>query len=135
MIEFDSIKGGSILAIAGPLKHLHFICSDPFFNKDTGAVSVVAVNISSVKEGRPYDNTCMLDKGDHPFIRHLSYVYYKEAVIFRVEKIKYGIEAGDIKVLEKATEPVINRVISGFFKSKFTSRKIIKALELGGVRK
>ena len=49
MIEFDPIKGGSILAIAGPLKHLHFICSDPFFNKDTGAVSVVAVNISSVK--------------------------------------------------------------------------------------
>ena len=40
MIEFDPIKGGSILAIAGPLKHLHFICSDPFFNKDTGAVSV-----------------------------------------------------------------------------------------------
>lgn len=132
MTDYIPVRGGSILAVAGAINHLHFICSDHFFDRHSGAISVVAVNISSVKTGYPYDKTCILDKGDHPFIKHKSYVYYKQAAIFRVEKIKYGIEAGDITVLENVSEEVLQKVIAGFEASPFTPAKILKALKQQG---
>ncbi len=129
MNDFNPKKGGSLLAIAATVDHLHFICSNPFFNLHTGEMSVVAVNISSVREGKPYDKTCVLREGDHPFIRHDSFVYYRGAVIFRVEKLKYGIQAGEITVLDDVSETVLQKVLEGFRLSPFTPNKILKALE------
>ena len=126
-------KGGSLLAIAGTVDHLHFICSNPFFNRHTGEISVVAVNISSIREGKPYDKTCVLSEGDHPFIRHDSFVYYKGAVIFRVEKLRFSIQAGEISVLDDVSETVLQKVLQGFKLSPFTPKKILKALELAEV--
>lgn len=130
MSNFIPDKGGSILAIAGTVRHLHVICSKPFFNPATGEISVVAVNISSVKDRTRYDKTCVLEKGDHPFIRHKSFVYYKGSTIFRISKIQQGIETGEITVLENVSEQILKKVLSGFATSDFTPAKILKALRL-----
>ncbi len=129
MSDYSPVKGGSILAIAGTINHLHFICSDPFFYKNTGKHSVVAVNISSVKEGFPYDKTCILRAGDHPFIKHKSYVYYKGAAVLQIEKIRYAVEAGEFTVLEDVSPSILKNVLDGFSTSPFTPAKILKALQ------
>ena len=81
MTEFCPNAKATILAIAGKIDHLHIICTKQFFYKDTGAQSVLAVNVSSIREKGTYDGTCVLRAGDHPFITHDSYIRYKDAVV------------------------------------------------------
>lgn len=45
MTEFCPNAKATILAIAGKIDHLHIICTKQFFYKDTGAQSVLAVNV------------------------------------------------------------------------------------------
>lgn len=87
MTEFCPNAKATILAIAGKIDHLHIICTKQFFYKDTGAQSVLAVNVSSIREKGTYDGTCVLRAGDHPFITHDSYIRYKDAVVMKVEKL------------------------------------------------
>ena len=48
MTEFCPNAKATILA--GKIDHLHIICTKQFFYKDTGAQSVLAVNVSSIRE-------------------------------------------------------------------------------------
>lgn len=128
MTEFRPDVKKSILSIAGKINHLHVICSKQFFNKDTGALSVIAVNISSVRDEIEYDETCILRAGDHPFIKHDSYVRYKDAVVMKVDRILNAIESNEITVLNDISDEVFERVFSGFEQSKFTNTKIKKLL-------
>ena len=43
-----------------------------------------------------YDSSCVLRPGDHPFIRPPSYLYYKEAVIYKVDLLQQRIEDGEV---------------------------------------
>ena len=94
MTEFCPNAKATILAIAGKIDHLHIICTKQFFYKDTGAQSVLAVNVSSIREKGTYDGTCVLRAGDHPFITHDSYIRYKDAVVMKVEKLISAVNSG-----------------------------------------
>ncbi len=120
--------GGAVLSIAGSIKHLHFVCCEPFFDRKRGDWSVVAVNVSSVKSHNNYDPTCILDVGDHPFIRHKSFVYYRHAAIFKVSYIKQGIATGDIILQEKASDRLMSAILAGFAQSEQTSAHILALL-------
>lgn len=126
MTEFRPDAKATILSIAGKIDHLHVICTDWFFNKETGAQSVLAVNVSSVKEGMPYDSACVLCAGDHPFIKHDSYVRYKDAVVMKVDRIQTAVESGEIKVMDDVSDDVFQRILLGFEKSEHTRTKIKK---------
>lgn len=126
MSDFKPDEKGAILAIAGKINHLHIICSKQFFNKDAGAMSVLAVNVSSVRPEAQFDDTCVLHAGDHPFIVHDSYVRYKDAVVMKVERILSAIDSGEITVLEEVSDDVFERVLAGFEKSIHTKTKIKK---------
>lgn len=118
----------TILAIAGKIDHLHIICTKQFFYKDTGAQSVLAVNVSSIREKGTYDGTCVLRAGDHPFITHDSYIRYKDAVVMRVEKLISAVNSGEITVMENVSDEVFGRILAGFEKSEYTKTNIKKLL-------
>lgn len=126
MTEFCPDAKATILAIAGKIDHLHVICTKQFFNKETGAQSVLAVNVSSVREGISYDSACVLHVGDHPFIKHDSYVRYKDAVVMKVDRILTAVESGEIKVMDDVSDDVFQRILLGFEKSEHTRTKIKK---------
>ncbi len=126
MTEFCPDAKATILAIAGKIDHLHVICTKQFFNKETGAQSVLAVNVSSVREGISYDSACVLHVGDHPFIEHDSYVRYKDAVVMKVDRILAAVESGEIKVMDDVSDDVFQRILLGFEKSEHTRTKIKK---------
>lgn len=126
MTEFRPEAKATILSIAGKIDHLHVICTGQFFNRETGAQSVLAVNVSSVREDVPYDDACVLHAGDHPFIVHDSYVRYKDAVVLKVDHILTAIESGEITVMDKVTDEVFQRIILGFETSEYTKTKIKK---------
>lgn len=120
------LRGGTVLASTGSIDHLHIICSDPSFYPQIGAIGVLVVNITSVKPNTTYDQTVVLHHGAHPFIVHDSYVLYAQAVVWKLETIEKRIESGEIIPQEPLNEPYISNVISGFFKSPFVPRKILK---------
>lgn len=118
------MKKGTILIPTGPDEHLHFICSDVVFYPITSKDSVLLVNISSIKDGTDYDKTCILNKGDHPFIKHESYVYYYKAGIFSSNNISQCVAQGDYRIHAPCSDNTFNRILAGFQISEEVSGKI-----------
>ena len=54
--------------------HLFVVLNDPC--KDGQCLLVM---LSSVKEGKPHDKTCVLNKGDHEFVDRPTFVVYRLA--------------------------------------------------------
>lgn len=116
------VRKGTFLIPTGPqytsdteqIKHLHFVCSDPCFYPKTAKASFLAVNISTILPNQHHDNTCILNVGDHPFVRHPSYVYYREASILGVETTQEKIIKKEFSVHAPCSDEVFRRIVSGF---------------------
>lgn len=116
---------GSILIPTGGTNHLHIVCNDPVpYPKYGNAQSVLLVNITSVYPDQPFDSTCLLDVGDHPFIKHPSYVYYRKADVYASTSLSAGVEAGDIILKTPCPDNSFKRILDGFSVSQFVSNKI-----------
>lgn len=112
--DYSPTKKGTILIPSGATDHLHFVCSDPIYYPHTGKESVLVVNISSIKDGIEYDSSCILTPGDHPFIKHPSYVYYYKADIFGAENIALNVANGSFEVRQNCEDETFTRILNGF---------------------
>ena len=81
------------------------------------------VNLSSVREGVPYDTTCVLDAGEHEFIRHPSFVFYRNARIEPESHVLQLVEQGLFKPHVAVSAEVLQRIKSGLFASPHTKRE------------
>lgn len=70
--------------------HLWVIISDPNKNAD----KIVAVHFSSWEDR--HDQSCILDAGEHPFIKHKSVVSYDRAQVLSANAIQRMMNAGHI---------------------------------------
>lgn len=126
MTDFKPYRKGTILAPSGRAEHLHIICNDPVFYPINDCFCVLAVNISSLKDGVPHDPTCILQRGDHDFIKHDSYVVYERAVIWRVDNIIRKYDNGEIRARQDISEHVFNKILLGFEISDETEPRTLK---------
>ena len=125
MSNFIPLAKGTILVPSGRDKHLHIICNDPTaYPKYANAETVLLVNITTLNRELPFDDSCILNVGDHPFIRHESYVYYSKADIFASTSLVSGIQSGELAVHQACPAPTFSRILSGFDVSKRVSGKI-----------
>lgn len=124
--------GCTVFGIAGFTDHLIIICTDPIFYSEYGCEAVLSVNVTSWKNGALLlnDSTCVLEVGDHPFIRHKSFILYKEAVPLRVPSLISKIQLGELIPMEPMKEDVLSRILDGFNKSPEVSRKAKRFLKL-----
>lgn len=125
-LDYFPYRKGTILAPSGPTDHLHIICNDPIYNHEYHCDGVLVVNVSSIRPGVKYDSACVFDGGEHPFIRHPSYVAYRFAVVWRVPTINLKIEQGAYSTHDDFSEHHFSRILSGFEQSLFTEPKIIR---------
>lgn len=101
-------------------KHLFVCVTDPVgIGKD-----VLLVSVSSILPHQPYDGTCRLYAGDHPFIRHDSYVVYAHARIECADKLVEGVRQGLLLPRQALDGSVFARICQGFFESRFVTPKI-----------
>lgn len=126
---YTPVKKGTVLMPTGPVDHLHFICSDPVFYPHKAKECVLIVNISSVDDGSDYDQSCLLNVGDHPFIKHASYVYYKKAEIYGTNSISQNVAQGNFRIHEPCDDTTFSRILEGFGISEEVSSKIKKFYE------
>jgi len=110
-------KKGTLLVPSGGTSHLHIICNDTCH---IGAN--LLVNISSAYDG--CDSTCMLDVGDHDFVRHASYVFYAKAMIVKARGLKSGFDNGSIRTQAPLRDDVFTRVVEGINASPDTPLNI-----------
>ena len=99
------------------LKHLHVVCSDTC---PLGGNLIVPV--SSFYDG--CDETCLLDAGDHEFVRHLSFIFYARSKVAMAQRIDELVNQGQVILKPDLTEEVFQRVVEGICRSPDTPLKV-----------
>jgi hypothetical protein len=84
--------------------------------------SMIVVNISSLREGS--DNSTILTKGDHPFIKHDSSVVFGDAQIVLKTLVQQFADLSPEKIKEKLEDQVLERIEEGLLLSKRTKKGI-----------
>lgn len=117
--------GATLLMPSGSQgNHLYVVLNDPCPFENYGSQpSVILVNLSSIKDGLPYDRTCVLPAGTHPFIKRDSFVFYRNA---RIEPAAHVVQLVERKVFvahQSVSAEVLQAVIDGLYQSPFTKRE------------
>lgn len=113
------IKAGDsfLYKYPGNDRHLFIVVLDEYDNGTD--IICPCVMVTSWKDNPKLDDpACILHEGEHPFIRHKSYVAYSQVVLFEKDYIENCLEYGIFKVSEELLERII--------KSASGSRKISK---------
>lgn len=105
-------------------KHLFILLTDPH-DDVAGKKSTLMVSLSSVKPGKPHDPTCLLYAGDHPFLKHDSYVVYQKARLEEVEKLMRGVKGGLLVPQDPLDGAVFARICKGLEESRLTPTKLL----------
>ena len=110
---------------AGVPTHFWVIISDPSHTVDR----IVIVNLTSWRGLAGEDESCVLDKGDHPFVKHKTYVNYRDALIVEACKIENLHASGLLTHKEPVNDSILLRILEGAQISPFLKLKIRKFLE------
>lgn len=109
-------------------EHLWIVISDPGRDAD----KVVIVNLESC-DGPEKDGSCILDRGDHPWIRHKTNVRYRDARITTQANLDHLIKNGALKPQEPATDELLAKIFDGAQKTEHLPTKCRTVLELQGL--
>lgn len=115
-------RRATVLIRSGPVsdpdrRHLFVVMNDP----GGPPRQVVIIGICSIGRGF-HDATCELRQGDHPFIRHASYVDYRNARVEFADRLERGIALGEFVVRPPVSEEVFARIQAGVATSVFSKR-------------
>lgn len=102
------------------LRHLFILLTNPIGE----ANEIAMVSLSTVREGKHHDKTCLLFPGDHPFIRENSYVVYSRARIEESQKIIRGVQDGVLMPRARMKSEIFARVYNGLYESRLTEPRI-----------
>lgn len=99
--------------------HLFIILTNPSTEKKLNIIVSLATYT-----GWPNDSTCILNQGEHPFIRHKSYVLYSKAKTFESKKLIRGVQDGKLVPKDPIDQNVFEKIVDGLMASERTPKKI-----------
>lgn len=109
---FIPLPGVTLLIPFENVYHLHFILTSPVRRKNLEEVLVVGITSTEV------DPEFTLDRGDHPFIKHKSYINYRQTQILSVKHIRKKLETGTYKLRKTADSEIVKHVCRGLLESR-----------------
>lgn len=124
MRNAELLRKSALFIPTGPVNHLHVVMNDALFWAEVGYESVLAVNFCSIKAGVPHDATCELDKGDHRFITHPTFVDYRHAGVLNATKLLTGIANGELQASDPIDDALYERILRGFGNSPAVTPKL-----------
>ena len=113
--------GKCLLVPSGPdaKQHLFTVAIGPCVFRDRGPQQqVLLLSVCSVRAGFNQDDACILSPDDHEFIKHASYVHYREPRIEPVVHVQEMLKSGVWKEKEPFDPKVLQRIIAGLEKSR-----------------
>jgi hypothetical protein len=103
---------------------LHIVCSDPMDFGGFPSQSCLLVNLSSVLP--KCDTTVVLGVGDHPFVVHPSFVFYKKAFVERASNLEKWVADGLYKEHKPANRALVRRIVANMDASDFTPGDMVR---------
>lgn len=133
MAQWNCQKGNTLLVPSGPqdgYKHLFALLLDPIVLDGYGQKPYVLLAcVTSVKDGLPGEDACLLSPGDHPFIDHESYVDYRFTRLEQAEHVQMRLQEGVFTEKDPCSPELIKRIIKGALISRRISREHKRILE------
>jgi len=114
------MKIGDTFIPALPDAHLWIVLTEP---NEEG--KVVIVNLTS----GVFDQSCILEPGDHPFVRHTSTIRYQKAMLCSHEKLEESVRAGSVRRREPVAMEIVKRIWRGALVSDYTPGKVAKEIK------
>ena len=109
-MAFELSAGCGFFVPSGPKgDHLFFCVLGPIVID--GVECILSVPICTA-EGR-YDASCVLEEGEHSFIKHKSYVSYAQARVDRVSVVKDHLDSEYFRVAEPASVELSGKILAG----------------------
>ena len=93
--------------------HLWMVLSDPALDAD----KVLIVSLTTW--GKDDDPACILNIGDHPFVRQKSFIKYSHAKVVSEQQLEEFRTRGQIHVQASLSASVLKRVRDGAAESRF----------------
>ena len=106
-------------------KHLFILLTDPAKIFDYEGKHSLLVGVTTIHAGIPHDPACELYAGDHPFIKHKSFVFYAEARIEISQKLIDGVKRSIFSPQGMLAEDIFARVCHGLTLSRSTTPKVL----------
>ena len=126
--------GHCLLIPSGPSLHLHFVLCDPTTIHGYGTNHhVVLVNATSLDPTLPYDASCVLNAGCHPFITHESFIAYRWAKFESCNHIGAMVASNFWKISSTCDTTLIQKISAGACVSKLAARDLKLFLKCPGV--
>lgn len=128
---FLVVKRATLLIPSGPesdpnRKHL-FICLTDCYGAEK---ETLIVSASTFRPNLPADSACKLFAGDHPFLKHESYVDYGSARIITADKLMNGVRLNTFIPKEPLKTDVFAHVCRGLEQSPMTAPKHLEFYRL-----
>ena len=105
-------------------EHLWVVMSDPGANAD----EVVIVNLTS-HDSPDKDASCILDVGDHPWIKHRTSVRYMDARITKESNLDQLVRSGALVPKEPASDQMLRKILTGAQATQFLPARHRRILE------
>jgi hypothetical protein len=124
MAAWQPSAGATLLIPTGAGKHLFVVLNDPVVLEGYGTQGcVVLVNVSTVRQEIPYDDTCVLEAGSHRFVTARSYVRYQDARVYRASDLARLVAQGVFSPHEPVSADLVQRMKAGLGASPRTKRE------------
>lgn len=85
---------------------------------------MMLVPINSIYLGMPFDAACVLEEGEHKWVKHKSFVNYHFTRIESVKGLVHNISKQVYLRRTPVTNDVFERIKAGFAKSKHVSEQM-----------
>ncbi len=107
-------RGGTLLIPSGPSKHLFVILTD----RCQDGMHLL-VSLSTIKPGRFHDNACIVEPGEHRFVKRPSFIEYRRPRRDTASHLVTCVNGWTFTPHDDVTDAVFKRICHGIHESKF----------------
>lgn len=97
-------------------RHLFVSLTSPFKRTSDGPEVVLLASLSTLRSHRQ-DKSCVLKKGEHPFVRVDSFIDYSKCRIVEARLVADGVARGEIEPRPPMPVEPFERIVDGLRKS------------------
>lgn len=132
-MSYVPLKKGTLLVISGTYnnpnaKHLFIICTD-ICDKGCHVVVPLTTYVNNL-----CDDTCAIDRGEHAFVKHKSYILYRKAEIREAAALIAGVANRIMAPHDDMNGQTFLRIKNGLCRSIHTPRKVKKYIRCPAIK-
>lgn len=112
----------TVLVVSGPnhdpnRKHLFVLLTHGLGEDER----ILMVSVSTFDSALPCDTSCVIEAGEHPFVRHRSWIRYDRPKYLPAAKILRAVESGVFIPRDPVSDALYERICDGLMRSPFAA--------------